>query len=73
MLTLSQVEKRHDTIKVRLDEIFDLIRSGDGDTAELAEEIAILIFEAKTLRANIRFHRELAEVLASGDCAGGPH
>jgi len=39
----------------------------------LAEEIAILIFEAKTLRANLRYHQEMAEVLASCACVGGPH
>ena len=73
MLTLSDVEKRHETIKLRLAEIVDLIRSSNGDPVDLAEELAILIFEAKTLRANIRYHRELAEVLESSDCAGGPH
>jgi hypothetical protein len=73
MLTLHEIEERHDKIKVRLDEIFILIRAKDGDPAELAEEIAILIFEAKTLNANIRYHRELAEVLKSSAGAGGPH
>lgn len=73
MLTLSDVEKRHETIKLRLEEIVDLIRAGNGDPTDLAEELAVLIFEAKTLRANIRYHRELAEVLELSDCAGGPH
>jgi hypothetical protein len=73
MLTLLEVEERHDKIKLRLDEIIDLIRTSKGDPVELAEEIAILIFEAKTLRANLRYHQEMAEVLASCACVGGPH
>lgn len=73
MLTLFDVEARHDAIKLRLEEIVGIIRSGDGDPTDLAEELANLIFEAKILRANIRYHRELAEVLESSECAGGPH
>ena len=56
-----------------LEEIGDLIAESAPDNIELSRELADLVLELATLRANIVFYSEMAEALVSMDCAGGPH
>ena len=73
MMTLLEIEERQDDILVRLEEIGDLIAESAPDNIELSRELADLVLELATLRANIVFYSEMAEALVSMDCAGGPH
>ena len=60
-------------ILTRLEEIGDLIAESAPDNIELSRELADLVLELATLRANIVFYSEMAEALVSMDCLGGPH
>ena len=73
MMTLLEIEERQDDILVRLEELGDLIAESAPDNIELSRELADLVLELATLRANIVFYSEMAEALVSMDCAGGPH
>ena len=73
MMTLFQIETRHDSIQDRMEEIGDLITSGTGNPEELLQEIAQLTAELHELRAKIAHHNELATALILCDCPGGPH
>ena len=73
MMTLLEIEERQDDILVRLEEIGDLIAESAPDNIELSRELADLVLELATLRANIVFYSEMAEALVSMDCAGGSH
>ena len=73
MMTLLEIEERQDDILVRLEELGDLITESAPDNIELSRELADLVLELATLRANIVFYSEMAEALVSMDCAGGPH
>ena len=73
MMTLLEIEERQEDILIRLEEIGDLIAESAPDNIELSRELADLVLELATLRANIVFYSEMAEALVSMDCAGGPH
>ena len=73
MMTLLEIEERQDDILVRLEELGDLITESAPDNIELSRELADLVLELATLRANIVFYSEMAEALVSMDCLGGPH
>ena len=73
MMTLLEIEERQDDILLRLEELGDLIAESAPDNIELSRELADLVLELATLRANIVFYSEMAEALVSMDCAGGPH
>ena len=73
MMTLLEIEERQGDILTRLEEIGDLIAESAPDNIELSRELADLVLELATLRANIVFYSEMAEALVSMDCAGGPH
>ena len=73
MMTLLEIEERQDDILVRLEELGDLIAESAPDNIELSRELADLVLELATLRANIVFYSEMAEALVSMDCTGGPH
>ena len=73
MMTLLEIEERQDDILIRLEELGDLIAESAPDNIELSRELADLVLELATLRANIVFYSEMAEALVSMDCAGGPH
>ena len=73
MMTLLEIEERQDDILVRLEELGDLIAESAPDNIELSRELADLVLELATLRANIVFYSEMAEALVSMDCLGGPH
>ena len=73
MMTLLEIEERQEDILIRLEEIGDLIAESAPDNIELSRELADLVLELATLRANIVFYSEMAEALVSMDCLGGPH
>mgnify|MGYP003349757470 FL=1 len=73
MMTLLEIEERQDDILVRLEELGDLIAESAPYNIELSRELADLVLELATLRANIVFYSEMAEALVSMDCTGGPH
>ena len=73
MMTLLEIEERQGDILTRLEEIGDLIAESAPDNIELSRELADLVLELATLRANIVFYSEMAEALVSMDCLGGPH
>jgi hypothetical protein len=77
MRTLADIEARSDEIKTRLNQILIVISEGpdlrDGiDMTALAEEMALLLHEAKVLNTSLIYARETAEHLLNCPCHG-PH
>jgi hypothetical protein len=77
MRTLADIEARSDEIKFRLNQILIQISEGsdlrNGDVmTSLAEEMALLLHEAKVLNTSLIYAREVTEQLLNCPCHG-PH
>ena len=72
MRTLSDIEEEAAKLNKRMSEIYDELRAEPSRAAELAEELATLLHQAKVLHCSLRFYQETAAELMKGPCHG-PH
>lgn len=77
MRTIEDVERRSDEIKLRINQILmEIAEATPTDKreafADLAEEMALLLHEAKVLNTSLVIAREITQSLANAECSG-PH
>jgi hypothetical protein len=76
MRTLAEIEEQSDAVKKRMAEIFLDMQKGfvgrEHRASELAEELALLLHESKSIQVSLAYFRETAQQLLEAP-AHGPH
>lgn len=75
MKTLAEIEDKANAISERMTSIYEEMRNSGDDpqkASALAEEMAMLLHEAKILHSNLRYFQETARSLMNAECSG-PH